>query len=364
MSSSKLLIASTLALFSLAGSALAQTSTTVGFDAGTSGEFTGNFLFESTGGNPGGNAHLPNAPVFFPSLRTGTPGQSTNPGFIGDYSSFSEVTFRFDVKVDSITDFIGNQIQRPLGISLIDHDIQGPNGASGVFFEFAPLSSAAQFNWTEFAVTINDTTSATLPAGWIGFGDEHPTTFAPILPTGATFATILAGVDEVQITGAVPGYFFNNAFYDMRIDNVTVEKGTGCIGISFCTPDPNSTGVAGTLMATGSDSVMANDLTLVAGSLPVGEFGIFLVANGTGVTNVINSGVLCLGGAFGRFNQAGQIRLSDAAGQFSLALDATQLPTPMGTVSAAPGDTFYFQAWHRDGFGFSNFTNGLQVEFQ
>jgi hypothetical protein len=85
------------------------------------------------------------------------------------------------------------------------------------------------------SVTIDDPASATLPPGWIGFGDEDPMTFEPILPPGATFATVLAGVDQFTITGAVPGFFFTDADYDMRIDNVAVtvpEPGMGVLLIT------------------------------------------------------------------------------------------------------------------------------------
>ncbi len=338
------------------------TTSNVGFDGGTSGDFIGNFTFETAGGNPGGNARC-DLSTFFPSLRTGGMGQPTNSDFVGDYSSVAQVTFGMDVKVDSLTDFIGNQIQRPLGIALVDHDIQGPSGPSGVFFELAALSSTNQANWTALSVTINDTTSLTIPGGWIGFGDEDPS-FAPILPAGATFASVLAGVDEVRITGAVPGFFFNNAFYDMRIDNVSVTKTGSCFGTSYCGANVNSTGLPGELFAAGSNVVASNDLTLTASNIPVGEFGYVLVASATATVPIFNSGVLCLGGGIGRFNQVGQIGQANAAGQFSLAVDLTQLPTPMLPVSAAPGDTFYFQAWYREVGTSSNFTNGLQVDFQ
>ena len=49
-----------------------------------------------------------------------------------------------------------------------------------------------------------------------------PDTFEPILPPGATFATVLASVDEFQVTTFVPGFFFGNATYDARFDNIFV----------------------------------------------------------------------------------------------------------------------------------------------
>ena len=106
----------------LSTGALAQTSTVVGFDGGTSGDFTGNAFFEAAGDNPDGNAHH-FASLFFPELRTGAVGEPTNPNFIGDFSGFGQVTFSVDIKVDSLTNFIGNPISRPYGLKLIDRDV-------------------------------------------------------------------------------------------------------------------------------------------------------------------------------------------------------------------------------------------------
>ncbi len=215
------------AICALSTLALGAENTMVGFDDGDNGGFTGNALFEATGGNPGGVAHHV-SDVFFNELRTGGVGEPANEGFLGNYSSYASVTFSFDIKTNSLTDFMGNQISRSIGIALRDRDIEGPSGASGVFFELGVISVDATGEWTTLSVTIEDPMSATLPDGWIGFGDEDPDNFwAPILPAGATFATVLAGVDEFQVTGAVPGYFFGNAFFDVLIDNITVEVEEG-----------------------------------------------------------------------------------------------------------------------------------------
>jgi hypothetical protein len=196
-------------------------TTTAGFDGGADDGFSGNAFFEATGGNPDGNAHHFGS-FFFNEIRTGAVGEPANAGFLGDYSSFDSVTFSVDVRVESLTNFLGDQISRTVGISLRDRDLQGPNGDSGVFYPLADISLATHGNWTTLSVTIDDPTQAALPAGWIGFGDEDPNTFEPLLPPGASFATVLAGVDEMQITGAVPGFFFTFADFDVRLDNVSV----------------------------------------------------------------------------------------------------------------------------------------------
>lgn len=203
--------------------ALAQpANTVVGFDGGSNGGFQGNAFFEASGGNPDGRARHLAPDLFFTELRTGAIGEPSNPAFLGDYSGFTGITFSIDLRVDTLRDFIGNPITRSIGIKLIDRDIQGPSGSSGVFFELGFISESLQPDWTTLSVTIADPTQAALPAGWIGFGDEDPNTFEPVLPVGATFASVLASVDEVHITGAVPGFFFGPVGTDVSIDNITL----------------------------------------------------------------------------------------------------------------------------------------------
>ena len=77
-------------------------------------------------------------------------------------------------------------------------------------------------------------------------------------------------------------------------------------------------------------------------------------------------GVLCLGGAIGRFVGPGQVQGATASGTISLTLDLTQLPTANGLVGAGAGETWNFQAWYRDvsgGVVGSNFTDGVSVVF-
>lgn len=209
------------ALCTMPAGALAATSTLVGFDGGSNGDFTGNAYFEADNGNPGGNAHFA-LETFGIELRTGGIGEPVNPAFIGDYSGFGKITFGFDVKVNALL-FDGRQISREIGISLIDRDIQGPDGPSGVFFLLDYISLATHGDWTTLSVTIDDPRQTELPDGWIGFGDYDPETFEPILPDGATFASVLAGVDEFRITSFQPGWFYGFTIFNVQVDNVFVN---------------------------------------------------------------------------------------------------------------------------------------------
>jgi hypothetical protein len=200
--------------------AQAASSTVVGFDGGSDGGFSGNAFFEASGGNPDGAAHFA-LQTFGIELRTGAPGETTNPDFLGDYSGFGAVTFSVDVKVTSLV-FQGNQIARELGIELLDYDVQGPDGPAGVYFLLDYISLADYADWHTLSVTL-DPSQMDLPPGWIGFGDYDPVTFEPMLPDGATFASVLAGVDEFRLTSFQPGYFYGNTGFNVRVDNLSVS---------------------------------------------------------------------------------------------------------------------------------------------
>ena len=156
-----------------------------------------------------------------------------------------------------------------------------------------------------------------------------------------------------------------NAGYAIIACNVT----TFTLGSNYCSPAvANSTGNPGVISAEGSPSASANNVTLTVSDLPANAFGFFLTSQTT--ANVANpggsQGNLCLGGAIGRFVGPGQIKNSGPGGTFSLMLDLTQQPSPTGSVSVQPGESWNFQAWHRDAVGgsvTSNFTNGLTISF-
>ena len=120
--------------------------------------------------------------------------------------------------------------------------------------------------------------------------------------------------------------------------------------LSLSTP-PDSTGVAAALGATGSSSVAANDLMLEGVGLPTNAFGFFLTSRSQGfVQNPGGSqGNFCLGGAIGRYIGPGQVQNSGLLGLVSLGINLDQMPRPTGPMAVQPGDTWYFQFWHRDG---------------
>ncbi|MFT7168076.1 MAG: hypothetical protein ACI80K_001201 [Paracoccaceae bacterium] len=105
-----------------------------------------------------------------------------------------------------------------------------------------------------------------------------------------------------------------------------------------------------------------------AGGRPVNSFGFFVTSQSQGFTANPggSSGNLCIAGSIGRYVAGGQIKNSGRAGESSLTPDLTQTPQPNGLVSITTGETWNFQAWHRDSSGgttTSNFTIGLSLAF-
>lgn len=138
------------------------------------------------------------------------------------------------------------------------------------------------------------------------------------------------------------------------------------VGEGYCDALANSTGAASEIAGIGSSVVGDMDLTLVTTQLPPNSLCLYLVAEAEGyVAAPGNSpGFLCLDGEIGRFMGSGQVQLSGADGSVSLPVDLASLPRPGTTVAALPGDTWYFQTWHRDsvqGTATSNLSNGLRV---
>lgn len=142
------------------------------------------------------------------------------------------------------------------------------------------------------------------------------------------------------------------------------------VGVSYCSEVvPNSTGSTADLQVVGSPVAGENDLTLHCVDLPLGTFGFFLVSETqASIAQPSGSvGVLCIGGAIGRYVGPGQILNSGAAGEFILPIDTQAIPQPTTNVQALPGDTYHFTAWFRDsilGMPTSNFASAVSVSFR
>ena len=121
---------------------------------------------------------------------------------------------------------------------------------------------------------------------------------------------------------------------------------------------------AGRIRAIGSETA-GEIVTLLASDLPPNQFGYFLTSQTQGASQPPgSSGLLCLGGNIGRFNRPGEIGFTGTAGAYSLDVDTNDIPLAPGAIQS--GETWNFQAWHRDvvgGAATSNFTDAIEVDF-
>ena len=194
--------------------AAAAAPTVVTFDNGAEG-WDGNATVEPDGGHPGANAH-------FLLETTGIEYRTdSNASFVGDFASSALVKVGLDAKADSIT-FDGGEISRNLLVEFRSHALaQGGYPYTSVWTRIGVLQASP--DWATYTVAFAPASQA-LPTGWGGFGAEDPTTGAPVLPAGVTFADVMAQVDELAFTTFEPGYIYGFAVFDARIDNLSVER--------------------------------------------------------------------------------------------------------------------------------------------
>jgi hypothetical protein len=166
-------------------------------------------------------------------------------------------------------------------------------------------------------------------------------------------------IEATQLVLTFDATAANCSFDDARLDVLH----DGPLGSNSCVAAPNSTGLPARISAHGDDRAAANALLLRASQLPQHAAGYFLTSRTTGfMANPGGSqGNLCLGGPIGRY--AGNVLHSGSAGRFELQLDLAHMPLPTGAGAAQAGETWHFQAWHRDANPSvtSNFTDTTAV---
>ncbi|PZP34395.1 MAG: PEP-CTERM sorting domain-containing protein [Roseateles depolymerans] len=220
----------TLALTLLAAAAQAAPgASTTDFSSGANG-WTGVVSWDGTAGSWVDDT-LGNAAPAYHTVIQDTFGlhwtNNSNPAVIGDYTQASSVTFSLDFNAYSIT-YLGNEVARNLVVELRDYD-NAPADLPYTSVWYVLGSVQAGEGWTHLSVTIDDTSSLGLPAGWGGYGAEDADG-APILPANRSFSDVLRSVDEVVFTTFVPGYFYGWTNYDVAVDNISItavpEPGT------------------------------------------------------------------------------------------------------------------------------------------
>ncbi len=139
---------------------------------------------------------------------------------------------------------------------------------------------------------------------------------------------------------------------------------------TFCTSGPNGSNPnRGSFMFATGDLSVTGAKTLWAEGMTTNAFGYFLCSLNaqSGISPPGSAGSLCLGGSIGRYSNS--ILNTGPLGGFQLVINPQALSQPTGPVAAAAGQTWYFQAWHRDfppggGAPTSNFTNAVGIPFQ
>lgn len=200
---------------------MAVQTASVGFDDGTAG-------WAGPSGSGGRSWIAPFRGQDRPAYRTRFSdfgisfANSSNTDFIGDYTALPAVQIGLDVKTLALS-FFGQPVTRDLVVELRDHD-NAPEGLPwvSVWYKLGTLDPG-QSGWSTWSVTIADTSATALPSGWGGYGAEDPVTYEPTLPADRTFASVLAGVDEIAFTTYVPGYFFGETAFDVVVDNLFIR---------------------------------------------------------------------------------------------------------------------------------------------
>jgi hypothetical protein len=130
-------------------------------------------------------------------------------------------------------------------------------------------------------------------------------------------------------------------------------------GLDYCSSLPNSTGNPASFTATGSPSVVANNLQFNTTSVPANSPGIYYYGTAQ-VSLPFGDGTRCVGGSIFRL----PVINSGPTGVLAYSPDLTNPPQPAGMVLA--GSSWNFQAWFRDpaaaASGF-NLSNGVEIAF-
>ncbi len=128
---------------------------------------------------------------------------------------------------------------------------------------------------------------------------------------------------------------------------------------SYCTANPNSTGLGATISALGSNSLAAANLTLRATNLPTNTIGLFFYGNNK-TNTAFGNGVRCVNGTVFRLPTS----TSGSGGVLSRALNFSTAPIGAGPGRLTAGSVWHFQAWYRNpaggGSGF-NLSNALTL---
>lgn len=186
--------------------------------------------------------------------------------------------------------------------------------------------------------------------------------------SGSPIQTPLYGTGSFsrrQVVSVAPGTF------PLPYDRVViVDPECNAVGDLTCLQATgNSTGYRGKIRIFGELSLAADDVTLQAVDLPICVTGLFFTGRQSITPMAVpgSEGTLCVGGDLGRFDGPGQICTTGDTGSMELTISPLSLPSGSTFVSAVAGESWHFQAWHRDqrnGVPTSGFTSTRQLTWQ
>lgn len=134
---------------------------------------------------------------------------------------------------------------------------------------------------------------------------------------------------------------------------VYVYSGRTEFGYTYGVGTPNSTGASSSLVATGSQSVSLNQLSIRATGLPANVMGLLAMSDVQTAGAPIGNGLLYLGGA-----QIYRLTVVNAGpnGEVTVPVDFGAIPPSVLGLTR-----WNFQFWHRDAGGTFNFSDALTI---
>ncbi len=313
-----------------------------------------------SGGNPGAYIDAVQFGGFEPTARTTVAAPNV---FLGDFRARNVTSIGIDLETVAVQFGAG----RPLTLMLDSNNGTPADPTDDCTVYIIAASSIPQVGagWVSFDVPM-PAQSTVIPAGWM--------TNSCAATPDVGWNEVITNVTTVRWVYGEPGFFYPADVWTIGVDNPRITTG---LGTAFCSGDgsgtacpcgnvgaaqhgcANSAGNGALLDASGSTSVAADDLVLVASGLPASSPTLFFqgttqVNGGSGT--MFGDGLRCVGGAI--------VRLGVHAASGGVATDGPGLAAH-GAWSA--GQNVQFQAWYRNVIGPCasgyNLSNGLSITF-
>ena len=149
-------------------------------------------------------------------LKNGLRWYNDGKRWTGDYAVVPSFSFGVDVNTLKLQEG-QNYTTRDLMVYFLDYQ-HPPKGYDSISVGVKIGTLQMGQGWQRMTVTVPDTTSLTLPEGWVGTGatDRDGNT---MLPPGRTFAEVMAHVDEIAIQTVRQSNILVLDDFDVAIDN-------------------------------------------------------------------------------------------------------------------------------------------------